>query len=310
MIALAAAAGGCKSSSWATKPSWWTFGGSSENGEKLAAAASADPVPKPSATAKPYPTTSTPEGYALTKDAATATGADATATPPIEPGSVTYGSASMQTAAATASRSPGEQAPATLPSITPQVGPYATLPAPPTATTPPAVPAARGFLDAPTATAASAAPAAFNGGSFASPAGEPGPEPHGTRIADARGAEAWASPPDAGQATADSRYGAGTGSRFSGSPPPTTMPQPAAAPTTSGIDAALPPASPATLTPQPTAPPAAGPSAIPTRRQDPGYRPGGTSNYRQNRAILAGEPDATPSMIRPASFESPPLTDR
>jgi hypothetical protein len=63
VVLLAVAAVGCKSgSSWTAKPSWWTFGGSGEDPAKLAAAPPATTdATKPSATAKPYPTTTTPQ---------------------------------------------------------------------------------------------------------------------------------------------------------------------------------------------------------------------------------------------------------
>ena len=41
-----------------------------------------------------------------------------------------------------------------------------------------------------------------------------------------------------------------------------------------------------------------------TRRPDPGYRPGGTSSYRPNRAILADD-DAAGGPIQPVAFELP-----
>ena len=62
----------------------------------------------------------------------------------------------------------------------------------------------------------------------------------------------------------------------------------------------------------PAAMPAIGPTATPsslapptpTRRPDPGYRPGGTSTYRPSRTILAGETGSEPGGIQPVSFEA------
>lgn len=64
-VAVACASPGCKSgSSWAAKPSWWTFG--NDDPAKLAdAPPAATDVAMPSATSKPYPTTTTPEGYVM-----------------------------------------------------------------------------------------------------------------------------------------------------------------------------------------------------------------------------------------------------
>jgi hypothetical protein len=51
--------------------------------------------------------------------------------------------------------------------------------------------------------------------------------------------------------------------------------------------------------------PASLPSASPTRRPDPGYRPGGTSSYRPSQAIIATDPPASPAGVRTASYEEP-----
>jgi hypothetical protein len=59
-------------------------------------------------------------------------------------------------------------------------------------------------------------------------------------------------------------------------------------------------------------PPAGLPAApsTPTRRPDPGYRPGGTSSYRPSRTILADDAPADSSPVRQVSFEAaiPPET--
>ena len=63
---LAAPTAGCKSGSWGTKPAWMTFGQKAEDVDGLASsAAGAGDVPKPSAIAKPYPTTATPQGWQI-----------------------------------------------------------------------------------------------------------------------------------------------------------------------------------------------------------------------------------------------------
>jgi hypothetical protein len=53
------------------KPSWWSFGGSAaaDPAELASAPAFEGDVKKPSDSAKPYPTTTTPNGYVLNDDA-------------------------------------------------------------------------------------------------------------------------------------------------------------------------------------------------------------------------------------------------
>jgi hypothetical protein len=127
------------------------------------------------------------------------------------------------------------------------------------------------------------------------------PEGAATRVADARGAESWgtsaASPPPA---AGDSRYG-GTGSRFAGG----AVAAPEAAASFAAPPVEPPPAAPAAM---PAIGPTATPSSLapptPTRRPDPGYRPGGTSSYRPSRTILAGETGSEPGGIQPVSFEA------
>ncbi|MGI9177453.1 MAG: hypothetical protein ACR2IT_06300 [Pirellulales bacterium] len=303
-LALAAAvAGGCKSgSSWTAKPSWWTFGDASKD---PAALASAPPAPtdvtKPSAAAKPYPTTTTPEGYVLDKAqaAGTANVAAAAVSAPVEPAAVTYGSTPVAApvASQTAAASPPAAAtvPGSLSSISPQVGPYGGVPGsspidqslPATSTAGYPAPLAGNPAQSP----AMAAPAAAVGVAAATA----GFDPAGTRVADARGAESWPAPAATAPAGGgDSRYGAVNGSRFSGGTPA----MPAAPPATETLSPAVPPAEmPPAATPGGVAPPA------PTRRPDPGYRPGGTSSYRPSRTILAGDPGEAPSAVQPASYQ-------
>jgi hypothetical protein len=330
VVLVVALATGCKSgTSSSMTPSWWSFGSSKADN---AALASAPPAPtdvtKPSSTAKPYPTTTTPEGYVLESgkqspgQVAVASAAVAERAP-TEPVAVTYGSTPP---AATAAATPATPATATssLSSITPQVGPYGAAPqsslgpdqplptpsSPAFAAAPPAaVPAAAAAVSAPPA----AAPESRFGGA-------------GTRVADARGADGWAAPPPAATPAApgDSRY-AGGGSRFSaidaaamtappaaatpafGAAPATPAefaPPPAAPPVTAAPPATLPPA-PAAVPPSspvvPSAPPGTPPT--PTRRPDPGYRPGGTSSYRPSRTILAGD-SGTDGGVRQVSFQA------
>lgn len=319
MLAIAlVAATGCKSGSWGAKPSWWSLGGAgATDPAKLAAAPSfsAD-VTKPSATAKPYPTTSTPEGYVLAN--ASQDGAPAPAVAP--PAAITYGStppaapatpntiaATPAVASATASQ-PGLTPPSSpLSAIAPQVGPYA---APPAAGPPesalPTTPNG-GLAAVPSASGAAASSALSTPGASFDPA---------ARVADARGGASWQPTASTTLDPSGSRYGAATGSRFSGpigtdgaapaqpawtpsaidAPPIATPATPESASATGSAPAVATPAS------QPAAPPATvSPSAAPpTRRPDPGYRPGGTSSYRSSRELLGGE-----GSIQPVSFDSP-----
>jgi len=306
VVLLAVAAVGCKSgSSWTAKPSWWTFGGSGEDPAKLAAAPPATTdATKPSATAKPYPTTTTPEGYVMenaqraAQTQVAASTSQAPTTPASEPTAVTYGS---KPPAAARPSPPSQMAAAgagagNLSGIAPQVGPYGAPPgsAPLEQTLPSSIPGS-------------------------SVAGAPA-ETAGFRVADARGAESWAAAPAAAPPTSgDSRYAASPGSRFSGAPASPMTPPASFAPATAPAAAvpAITPAAPAAVsTPgsiEPLTAPAVGPTAAPsslapptpTRRADPGYRPGGTSSYRPSRTILAGDAGAEPGAIQPVSFEMP-----
>lgn len=315
VVILAALATGCKTGSWGAKPSWWSFGGPAPAGSSLTAAPSFDADPtKPSEVAKPYPTTSTPEGYALDGGAKTAAPALA-ATPAVEPAAITYGT----TVAARAEQpEPSFQptSPAAPAAVGPQVGPYASLQQPAAAAPPnasdPAAAAMAGFGAAP-AFEAEPPPAA-------QPT-MPGVPPTGTRVADARGSAGWSAPPAAaspGLVDGDNRYGQANGSRFGGGFAPAA--QPAFEPNPSldpapGLDPA--PAVPAAMgsapplgQPQPSPPAASalpGGLAPPARRPDPGYRPGGTSSYRPNRAILADDESGV-SPIQPVAYDLPATT--
>lgn len=314
-------AAGCKSGgSWNAKPSWWSLG--SDDPAKAATAPATD-VAKPSTTAKPYPTTSTPEGYVIEggqrDGAAQAVAAtSAPTTPATPPAAVTYGAKPIDPpayASAPPAAAVPPAGPSGLSSISPQVGPYA---APPAATPVPdqPLPSAAAAFSAPPQpdpAAAVAMPAPPADGRFGAA---------GARVADARGGDAWpassAMPPTA--VSPESRYASGGGSRFaSPATPPdqpaalqfTTPPVPSAVePAPSTMPAALPAAVPAPVAAPPSAAPAfppATPPAVPMRRPDAGYRPAGTSNYRPGSKILAGadEPPRAAGGVMPASFEEP-----
>ena len=306
LVVLASLACGCKTSSWGAKPSWWSFGGTAPAGSALTAAPTFDQDPvKPSEAAKPYPTTTTPESYALDGSTKTAAGVPAAAAT-VEPAAVTYGTTVAARAEPPAATYPPTEPAAANAAVATQVGPYASLQQPassPPAASDPAAAAMAGF---------GAAPGFETEPPPAAQAGVPGMPPAGTRVADARGGTGWpaaspatiAAPPDAGSfGSQDSRY-QNAGSRFSGggSFQPAAEPafQPVAPPTAAApaLDQfpAAPPASPATTLPGALPPP--------TRRPDPGYRPGGTSSYRPNRAILA-EDDAAGGSVQPVAYELP-----
>lgn len=325
---------GCKSGTpWTGKPSWWGAGTGSASSAKLAAG---DAVPKPSSTAKPYPTTSTPEGYVLSEPrlrgdaAAAATGAAAASPAAAAPVAITYGAtpppaASGSVTTASASTSAGPAPGSALSSIAPQVGPYGTTSGAPAAldSVPPATTPS---LPPPLATSPGAeGSAATISSRFASQppteAGVPTEQRFGAteRVADARPTPGWSAPAAAPAgapaatppAMSDSRYGNATGSRFSaGAFPAATAPAfepPPAQPATAfpppvapnAGEAQQPPAVPRPA----TLPPGAAPP-VPTRRPDPGYRPGGTSSYRTSRTILAGGTDGPDAGVQPAGFES------
>lgn len=315
-------AAGCKSGgSWNAKPSWWSFG--SDDPAKAATAPSTD-VAKPSTTAKPYPTTSTPEGYVIEGGQRDGTvqavaGATAPTTPAAPPAAVTYGAKPVDPpayASAPPAAAVPPAGPSGLSSISPQVGPYA---APPGATPVPDQPL-------PSAAAAFAAPPQPDpAASVAMPAppadGRFGAA--GARVADARGGDAWAAS-SAMPATAvspESRYATGGGSRFTSpaampdqpaalqfNPPPLTPAAAEQAP--SAMPDALPATMPAPVATPPSAAPAfppATPPAVPMRRPDAGYRPAGTSNYSPGSKILAGAEGQPPTAggVMPASFQEP-----
>jgi hypothetical protein len=302
-LVFAIAATGCRSgTSTFSSPTWWAFGNSAgTDPEKLAAAPPFDgkaadgKIPKPSQTATPYPTTTTPNGYAVA-DATRGLPNDpaAAATAPVEQAAVTYGSTPppspapvAQSPAAPTTSPLAAPIAATPPPGGPQVGPYASLPGQiPTAGN------AQPLAPPPLAGAAT--------GSFPATAGyEPA-----ARMADA------ATLPAADPA-ASSRYSNSTSSRFGGglepasSAPPSVLPAAPLSP-----PPAAPPAS--SFVPQEVPPPTPGavPSTPPTRRPDPGYRPAGTSSYRPARSIFADEQPSPPSAVRTAAYEVPATPQR
>ena len=140
LLIASLAGGGCRSGVRSmTAPKWPSFGTAKPKGiddSALAAAPKIDAsTQKPSTAATPYPTTSTPAGYVVNDSSPTA-GAAATGiqTAATDPAMVTYGATPPPQLAAAAS---DPRAMAGLPensapqAISPQVGPYASLPAPP-----------------------------------------------------------------------------------------------------------------------------------------------------------------------------------
>lgn len=140
LLIASLAGGGCRSGVRSmTAPKWPSFGTAKPKGiddSALAAAPKIDAsTQKPSTAATPYPTTSTPAGYVVNDSSPTAgvaaTGIQTAAT---DPAVVTYGAAPPPQLAA-AELDP--RAMAGLPeasaaqAISPQVGPYASLPVPP-----------------------------------------------------------------------------------------------------------------------------------------------------------------------------------
>ena len=339
LIGCVVPAVGCKTGMSFAKPSWMTFGGTPKPGADSLAAAPpyGGDIKKPSESAKPYPTTSTPSGYVINS----ASGAADTAAVQVQSAQpqtpVVYGSTPPPQAAASVAAVPpagGSQQP-TPSSIAPQVGPYASLdgdaipppgqPLPPLSpSTTPSMGSMPSMASSPgmpaTPSEASLPNAAYSNFSAtpASPSAPVGMTPP-PRMADARSADPAAAIPAAAlpaeaAASAGSRYSTNTGSRFGGAEaasfPPATASQPAAygSPFETGLPAtATPLTSPPAASPTgvPTAPGLLQPSAQPVRRPDPGYRPGGTSSYRPSRAILADDSAPVSGDVRTATYEEP-----
>ena len=327
---------GCKGSSSFSAPSWSMFGGSnSADAAKLTAAPPfKNKLEKPSESATPYPTTTTPSSYAVTDSVkSSATGqptvsTSAVAAIGVEQTSVTYGSTPVPP-----KQSPADTNGPTGSAIAPQVGPYAALPQespsaedkfPPmqAAVPAPAFPGSRSAVrlenSSPSTTPLNSFGGASGagekaGGAFPATAGY---EPVPNRVADSRGAASFTQTPSVSGAAdpapesvpSNSRYSS-AGSRFADGQSNPIAPQNSAA------FPAVNPATPVLQTPvapteaipaaQGIAPPVFSPVAPPVRRPDPGYRPGGTSSYRPSRAILVDDSQASPSAVRTAGYQVP-----
>ena len=312
-----------------TAPKWPTFGAAKSKGIDAPALASVPstapandaPVPKPSAAATPYPTSSTPAGYVVSDPSSPGAASGVIQAAAADPQAVTYGITPPPDPVAAQPTPPAPVAGGPAPAgISPQVGPYASLPAPPAPSetpTAPGLPAGALPLPAAAAVAGDRADGALApidpppASAFPSTAGyEPTP-----RVADARPLAEPQAPPPMVPVAADpaslpaggvpARY-ASQGSRFGGpdaSPLPAEAPAalapafaPAIAPAAGGdvpaVPGTLPPAQPDGLT------------SPPVRRPDPVFRPGGTSSYRPAEQIFAEEAPTPPSSVRTASFES------
>ena len=320
LLIASLAGGGCRSGVRSmTAPKWPTFGTAKPKGiddSALAAAPKIDAsTQKPSTAATPYPTTSTPAGYVVNENSPTAgaaaTGIQSAAT---DPAMVTYGATPPPQLAAADS---DPRAMAGLPessvpqAISPQVGPYASLPAPPPpakSPTPPGLQPASLPLEPVPPPAAQVAAAPPGGGypvappatssAFPSTAGY---EP--SRVADSRGSvaaeaaapalaaagvaaaaplapiESQESGTSARYASDRSRYGDPSAADPAVAAPASAYPAPPAAPAGDAGWAgagfagagALPPAA-AAPAPFPTAPPATLPAANPDGLTSPPVR--------------------------------------
>jgi len=350
-LALCVFASGCRSGVTSlSAPKWWSFGDAkSANAKNFSSApafggsvatASADStIKKPSEVATAYPTTSTPNGYAMAGSAPAASAAAAAVIPAAtaEPSAVTYGvtpPARSQSMPAVTS----QVASTTIDPSVPQMGRYESMPAPPApAPAAPPPPAASGFAAGYPAPAAPLAPppadpaATATAGMAPAPSAFPataGYEPVRERLAENRSidglgpaaAVAAANPgltpveqPPLAEPAASSGYRNISGSRFAGGTP--ALPAVAAAapfvppPAPVTPAAATPPAAtpPAVWTPPGAASggPAATPAVAPPRRPDPVYRPAGTSSYKPSEQILVDDPPASPSAVRTAGYEMP-----
>jgi hypothetical protein len=349
-LAICVFAGGCRSGVTSlSAPKWWSFGDAKSANAKnfssapafggSAATASADStIKKPSEVATAYPTTSTPNGYAMAGSTPAGSAAAAAVIPAAtsEPAAVTYG-LTPPTRSQSVPAVTSQVASTTIDPSVPQMGRYESMPAPPApAPAVPPPPAASGFAagyPAPAPAAAAADPAATaTAGMAAAPSAFPataGYEPVRERLAenrsiDALGPAAAVAAANPGLApveqspmadpAASSGYRNVSGSRFAGGGTPALpavaataplVPPPAAVPPA----AAMPPAAtpPAAWTPPAAASggPAATPAVPPPRRPDPVYRPAGTSSYKPSEQILVDDPPASPSAVRTAGYETP-----
>lgn len=326
-ILLVACGSGCKSGS-SMGSSWGSFGMGGPDPATLAEAPAFDgDTTKPSSTAQPYPTTSTPESYALQpgQEAALVAAASSSQSP------VTYGS-SLPAA------KPITPSPNTVASTSPQpqVGPYQAVPA-----------AGSGVSDTSTSQIASGPQAASPGSRFSgSPAGNApqivnnAPSGRFSSLGDQRVAglpssastagSRFNSPPAMSSPVAPAFPAAtaaahGGGSRYSGTPnsslgQPATSFQETASTTQQSLSATTSAEESPSVMPTsglPLQSPMHSPPVPPTsRRPDPGYRPGGTSSYQPASPIIVRTPDSDQRLdvlerqsgsgqnITPASFEA------
>ena len=331
-ILLVACGSGCKSGS-SMGSSWGSFGMGGPDPATLAEAPAFDgDTTKPSSTAQPYPTTSTPESYALQpgQDAALAAAASPSQSP------VTYGSSPPAAEPITPS---SDTVASTSPQ--PQVGPYQAVPA---AVSPAA---SYGVSDTLASQATSGPPAAspasrFSGSptSNAPPMANNAPSGRFSSLGDQRVAglqsstgaagSRFSSPPAMSSPVAPAFPAAtagaqGGGSRYSDAPAssfeqPATSFQETASTTQQNLSATTsaeesPSAMPASGSPLQS--PMHSPPVPPTsRRPDPGYRPGGTSSYQPASPIIVRTPGSDHQLdvlegqsesgqsITPASFEA------
>lgn len=330
-VAILAVAG-CKTGGASSPLAWWpgSSKGSADN-EKLASAPSFDgKVEKPSETQRPYPTTTTPQSYAI--DGQKPPSLASAAAPPGAPPSAGGNSANTYGTPPLAASSPAAMPPpANTGGAAAQVGPYQGWPAGgsgPTATPPPPPPAPAGL----TATSSSAVntPSAATAPSAGSSAGlgfgsassmtpdalEPPARYADSRFGGATAAASSFSSASSEAAVPPSRYSTSGASQFGGQPvaapaapaafaAPAVPMSPSAAPpapaSSVGDPSALPPQSGVNRLRAPSG--SAGSSTPPARRPDPGYRPGGTSTYRPSQAIVSEPADEGP--VRHVSFDSP-----
>lgn len=331
-------AGGCRGGlKTFAAPKWPGFGDAKSkpiDAPALAAApTSTGPIVKPSAGATPYPTSSTPAGSVVVDPVAASgpTPGGVIQTAATDPTAVTYG---VTPPMSVAERDVASQpAPPLTPidraaPIAPQVGPYASLPAPPPAAetaVAPGIPAADVGPAAPPAfEAAAAPPSGFPSTAgyepsrpdFAAPSPPPAAPSAAPQLVPVAPAAAAAAATAGG---VEARYASRGGSRFGN---PSAAPEPLGADSTAasagtGLSApqadaapvvaplAAPPA-PAPAVPAPaslTPPSPDGLTSPPVRRPDPVFRPGGTSSYRPAEQIFADDPAVAPSPVRTASFE-------
>jgi len=348
-LALCVLASGCRSGVTSlSAPKWWAFGDAKSANAKNFSSAPAfggsasttsaeGTIQKPSEVATAYPTTSTPNGYAMAGSAPAAAAAAAIPAATAEPSAVTYGVTPTRSQSMPAVTS--QVASTTLDPSVPQMGRYESMPAPPAPAPAAPPPAASGFAAGYPAPAAPLGPAPADPAATATAGMAPAPsafpatagyEPVRERLAENRSIDALG--PAAAVAAANpglapveqspladpasnSGYRNVSGSRFAGGGTPALpaamtaaaplVPPPAAIPPA----AATPPAAtpPAAWTPPAAASggPAATPAVPPPRRPDPVYRPAGTSSYRPSEQILVDDPPASPSAVRTAGYEVP-----